>query len=84
MLINRNIVVGNHRTSIRLEPEFWNALAEIAKREGQSVHHLCTEIDRAAQDVSRTAAVRVFVVAYLAKVAQFAMEQPHLVAVAGA
>ena len=28
-LVSRNITLSNGRTSIRLEPEFWHALAEI-------------------------------------------------------
>lgn len=83
MLVNRNIIVGGHRTSIRLEPEFWEALAEIAEREGQTIHHLCTEIDRAARELSRTAAVRIFVVAYLAR-ALLVAEEPQTRAVAAA
>lgn len=64
MLINRNITVGGLRTSVRLEPEFWDALWEIADRERMSVDQVCTAIDRAAGDLSRTAAIRLFIVAY--------------------
>ena len=56
MLVNRNIYVNGHRTSIRLEPEFWSAFADIAKRENITIDELCTEIDRGAGKLSRTAA----------------------------
>lgn len=70
MLINRNITVNGHRTSIRLEPEFWSAFADIAKREYITIDELCTEIDRGAGKLSRTAAVRVFTTCYMMRLTQ--------------
>ncbi len=67
MLINKNITVGAHRTSIRLEPEIAAALADIAQREDLTVSQLCTEIDHGAGELSRTAAIRVFVVSYMTR-----------------
>lgn len=67
MLVNRNITVNDHRTSIRLEPEFWAGLADIAQRERVTVDQLCTEVDRGAAELSRTAAIRVFVASYMAR-----------------
>jgi predicted DNA-binding ribbon-helix-helix protein len=67
MLVNRNISVGDHRTSIRLEPEFWAALADIAEREHLTIDQLCTEVDRHAGELSRTAAVRIFIMSYAVK-----------------
>ena len=64
MLINRNITVAGLRTSVRLEPEFWNALWEIAERERRSVDDICTAIDATAGELSRTAAIRLFIVSY--------------------
>ena len=79
MLINRNITVGGHRTSIRLEPEFWAGLAAIAESEHVTIDQLCTEIDRGAGDLSRTAAVRVFITSYMVRQAQQAADQPRRV-----
>lgn len=45
-LVSRNVVVAGHRTSVRLEPELWDALAAICKRERLSLNELCTNIDR--------------------------------------
>ena len=68
MLVNRNITVGSLRTSVRLEPEFWEALSEIARREQLSVDRLCTIIDANAGDLGRTAAIRVFIASYFAEI----------------
>ena len=70
MLINRNITVDGHRTSIRLEPEFWAGLADIAQREHVTIDELCTEGDRGAGSLSRTAAIRVFITSYMVRAAQ--------------
>ncbi len=64
MLINRNISVGDLRTSIRLEPEFWDGLSEIALREGRKVDDICTAVDRDCESMTRTAAIRVFIAKY--------------------
>jgi predicted DNA-binding ribbon-helix-helix protein len=63
-LINRNIVAERGRTSMRLEPEVWDALAEICRREGQDLNGLVRQIEMAAHAGSRTSAVRVFVLQY--------------------
>ena len=70
MLINRNITVNGHRTSVRLEPEFWAGLSDIAKREKLSVDQLCGDIDRGAGALSRTAAIRVFIASYMVRLIQ--------------
>lgn len=66
MLVSRNVTIGALRTSMRLEPEFWNALAEIAQCEQLTLDALCSRIDAERGEVSRTAAMRLFVVAYFA------------------
>lgn len=76
-LKSMNIMVAGHRTSMRLEPSMWDALEDIARREGQTVNKLCTQIkerlDEQARrkglsadsiDVTLTSAVRVFIAAY--------------------
>ncbi len=75
MLINRNITVDGHRTSIRLEPEFWAGLADIAQREHLTIDELCTEVDRGAGKLSRTAAIRVFITSYMVRLARQATDQ---------
>jgi predicted DNA-binding ribbon-helix-helix protein len=39
-LLSRNITVGGRRTSVRLEPEMWNSLYDIAKRENCTIHDI--------------------------------------------
>lgn len=69
-LVNRNIIVDGHRTSIRLEPAMWLALNKIAERENLTIHQLGTRIDR-LRDAScgLTAAIRVFLLAYFQEAA---------------
>lgn len=64
-LISKNITVAGRRTSMRLESRFWEALEEIAQRERQTIHELCTIIDQRRGRLSLTAAVRAAVVDYL-------------------
>ena len=64
-LVSRNITVFGKRTSVRLEPEMWSSLREIADREVCSIHDICTLIDmRKKENTSLTAAIRVFIMLY--------------------
>lgn len=63
MLINRNVFLGKRRTSIRLEPELWTLLEQIAKRRSCTISEFVGEVDF-GRDGSRTSAVRVAVVMY--------------------
>ena len=63
-LINRNVVAQRGRTSMRLEPELWDALREICAREHQDINCLVRNIESVGHSGGRTSAVRVFVVQY--------------------
>ncbi|MAE51919.1 MAG: hypothetical protein CMH27_08910 [Micavibrio sp.] len=64
-LVSRNITILGRRTSVRLEPEMWMAMKSIAKREGCSIHELCSLISlRKRDNTSLTAAIRVFIMLY--------------------
>ena len=63
-LISRNVTVNGRRTSLRLEPSMWDALAEIARRENMTIHQLCTQVDLRRHESSLTAAIRVFTLSY--------------------
>ncbi|MBX2834079.1 MAG: ribbon-helix-helix domain-containing protein [Micavibrio sp.] len=64
-LVSKNITVNSRRTSVRLEPEMWSALNEIADRELCSIHEICTLIYlRKKENTSLTAAIRVFIMLY--------------------
>jgi predicted DNA-binding ribbon-helix-helix protein len=64
-LVSRNVTIGGHRTSCRLEPFMWDALYDICARERVTIHTLCTRIsERKDANTSLTAAIRVFALAY--------------------
>ncbi len=64
-LVSRNVTVLGRRTSVRLEPEMWTALREIARRESCKIHDVCSLIQmRKNPDTSLTAAIRVFLMLY--------------------
>lgn len=64
-LVIRNVTIDNRRTSVRLEPEMWQALSDICRRERCSIHNLCTMISACKNGPgSLTAAIRVFIMAY--------------------
>ncbi len=63
-LISKNVTIDGHRTSLRLETEIWDALSEIHRREGWTVHHICSRVERRRRGHNRTSAVRAYVVSY--------------------
>jgi predicted DNA-binding ribbon-helix-helix protein len=60
-----SVTLAGHATSLSLEPAFWEALAAIASRRGQSLNQLIESIDgdrtAAGAAVNLSSAVRVFV-----------------------
>ena len=44
-LLKKSFTIGNHRTSISLEPEFWDALEIKAKERNVSLSKLVLKID---------------------------------------
>ena len=63
-LLNRNVWIGRRRTSLRLEPAMWQALEEVARYSGLTIHQICTLINERRRESSLTAAVRVFLLSY--------------------
>src|SRR5947208_1297519 len=64
-LASGNVTIAGHRTSLRLEPEMWEALKGVCARERLSIHEVCTRIDaRRRNGTSLTSAVRTFMVKY--------------------
>ena len=70
-----NVVVGGHRTSVRLEPLMWEALREIARLRNLGLNELVTRIDRERDASSLTAAIGVYIVDYYRSAAAIAAEQ---------
>lgn len=64
-LVSRNITVSGRRTSVRLEPQMWQGLNDICRRERASIHEVCTHISlRKDKATSLTAAIRVYIMEY--------------------
>jgi predicted DNA-binding ribbon-helix-helix protein len=62
----RSVVVSGHRTSVSLEPVFWDQLRAIAAQQRISVNELVTKIDQ-QRTGSLSSAIRVFVLESLRK-----------------
>lgn len=63
-LVNRNIIAMRGRSSMRLEPEIWDALQEICKRERVALGDLVQQVEGNQSEGGRTSAVRVFAFQY--------------------
>lgn len=64
-LVSKNVRIHDRRTSVRLEPEMWQALREVAEIEGCTIHDLCGAVhDIKGAGASFTAALRVFLMEY--------------------
>jgi predicted DNA-binding ribbon-helix-helix protein len=60
-LRKRSLTIAGHRTSIALEPEFWDSLEALAARRGLRLTALIEEIDRAREGPNLSSALRVAV-----------------------
>jgi len=60
-LIKRSLTIAGHRTSIALEPEFWDGLEALAVRRALRLTSLIEEIDAARQTPNLSSALRVAV-----------------------
>jgi predicted DNA-binding ribbon-helix-helix protein len=61
MLEKRSFSLSGHRTSVALEPDFWEALTSIAQQEGIGLAALVTSIDaRRINGQPLASALRVF------------------------
>ena len=64
-LVTRNVRIGPKRTSVRLEPELWRALEEIAQRENCDINEICKHVSENRTDKGGfTSALRVHIVNY--------------------
>lgn len=61
--VKRSLSIAGHRTSVSLEPPFWEVFKEIAAKEGVSIAALVGQIDAAREpgSGSLSGAIRVFV-----------------------
>jgi predicted DNA-binding ribbon-helix-helix protein len=71
----RTLVVSGKRTRLQLEPEFWQALDEIGRRETLSLSELVTLIRRGDPKRPTPSSLRVFVATYFRRVAESSIAQ---------
>lgn len=57
----RSVNILGHQTSISMEEEFWDALKDIATREGLSINKLIANIDDARENNNLSSAIRIHV-----------------------
>ncbi len=60
-IVKRSISIDGHRTSISLEEPFWEALRELAERDGISIQRLVADIDHGRAGQNLSSAIRVYV-----------------------
>jgi predicted DNA-binding ribbon-helix-helix protein len=58
--VKRSVRIAGHRTSLSLEPPFWDALKLAARQRGLSVSSLIVEIDEGRKQVNLSSAIRMF------------------------
>jgi predicted DNA-binding ribbon-helix-helix protein len=58
--LKRSLTIAGHRTSLSLEPEFWQALKDAAEHDQKAVTHLVGEIDQARGSRNLSSAIRVW------------------------
>lgn len=68
--IKHSLTLRGHRTSVSLEPEFWDAFRVLADTQGKTLNGLAIEIDEARGDVGLASAIRVYVLKSLSAVQQ--------------
>lgn len=63
--VKRSLTLRQHRTSVSLEDEFWQAFREIAADSGRGLNDLAAEIDEArGTETGLATAIRLFVLAH--------------------
>ena len=67
MLIKKSITIKQHRTSLSLEKEFWDALKIVAKEQKCSIETLVAKIDY-NRKTSLASSIRVYLLKFHMKV----------------
>jgi predicted DNA-binding ribbon-helix-helix protein len=60
-VLKRSLTIAGHRTSIALEPEFWDGLEALASRRGLRLTELIEAIDRDRETSNLSSALRLAV-----------------------
>lgn len=61
-----SVIISGHRTSISMEPDFWDALHTVAAGQNKTLSALIAEIDN-ARTTGLSSAIRVYILNYLQK-----------------
>ena len=59
--LKRSLTIAGHRTSLSLEPEFWDVLKTYAAQEHKTIAALVAEIDQSRGDKNLSSAIRVWI-----------------------
>jgi predicted DNA-binding ribbon-helix-helix protein len=62
-----NVRVSGRRTTVRMEPEIWDAFNEICQREDCTLDDICASLNKVRGRSSLASALRVFIVTYFRK-----------------
>ncbi|MGB8315917.1 MAG: ribbon-helix-helix domain-containing protein [Aestuariivirga sp.] len=58
--LKRSLTIAGHRTSLSLEPEFWQALQDTARLEKKTLASIVGEVDRTRGERNLSSAIRVW------------------------
>ena len=58
--LKRSLTIAGHRTSLSLEPEFWQALQESARTDKKTIASIVAELDRTRGTRNLSSAIRVW------------------------
>ena len=58
--LKRSLTIAGHRTSLSLEPEFWQALQDAARTEKKTLANIVGEVDRTRGTRNLSSAIRVW------------------------
>ena len=61
LVLKRSTIIDDHRTSVSLEDDFWNALKDIAHKRSETLSDLIASIDHNREFANLSSALRVFV-----------------------
>ena len=66
----RSLSIAGHRTSVSLEEAFWDALKDIAARDGRPLAALIAEVDLRRDGNNLSSALRLHVLAHYRELAE--------------
>ena len=58
--LKRSLTIAGHRTSLSLEPEFWQALQDAARVEKKTIASIVGELDRTRGSRNLSSAIRIW------------------------